>query len=623
MTWRPESILATDVGSTTTKAVLIERRGDGYRLVARGEMPTTVEAPWENVMIGVRNSIRRVEELTERPILDESGTIRRPSCDGAGVDVYVSTSSAGGGLQMMVAGLVLGISASSAHRAALGAGAVVLDVIAVDDGRSQSEQITRITELRPDIILMSGGVDGGSISYLASTAEIIHQANPQPRFGSTFRLPLVYAGNKDAADLVADICGRKMDVHAVPNLRPRHDVEHLGPARNAIHDLFMNHVMAQAPGYGELMDWVDASIMPTPGAVGSMVDLAARTNGFSVIGVDIGGATTDVFSSFEGTFTRTVSANLGMSYSVCNVQEEAGFDNIMRWVPFAVDREEMADLTANKMVRPTTIPQTLYQLVVEQALAREALRLSFAHHKELAKKVETQEVGVFRRNDPGLGKSSGRDVIDMTRLGMLIGSGGVLSHAPRRQQAALMLLDAFQPIGVTRLAVDSIFMMPHLGVLSSVFPDIAAEVFEKDCLVPLGTAIAPVGSVKPGAAMATVKIDAPGVPRQSTVVYGEISVIKLPKEREVDCVIEPVRGCDIGAGKGRPLNLRVRGGLVGLILDGRGRPIDLPEDDEARVAALSRWISSMDAYPAENLGRIQASRPVQRKATGGGKKRGW
>jgi uncharacterized protein (TIGR01319 family) len=623
MTFRPESILATDVGSTTTKAVLIERRGDEYRLVARGEMPTTVEAPWENVMIGVRNSIRRVEELIERPILDESGNIRRPSRDGAGVDVYVSTSSAGGGLQMMVAGLVLGISASSAHRAALGAGAVVLDVIAVDDGRSQSEQITRITELRPDIILMSGGVDGGSISYLASIAEIIHQANPQPRFGSTYRLPLVYAGNKDAADLVVEICGRKMDVHTVPNLRPRHDVEHLGPARNAIHDLFMNHVMAQAPGYGELMEWVDASIMPTPGAVGSMVDLAARTFGFSVIGVDIGGATTDVFSSFEDTFTRTVSANLGMSYSVCNVQEEAGFENILRWVPFAVDREEMANLTANKMVRPTTIPQTLYQLVVEQALAREALRLSFAHHKELAKKVETQEVGVFRRNDAGVSKSSGRDVVDMARLGMLIGSGGVLSHAPRRQQAALMLLDAFQPIGVTRLAVDSIFMMPHLGVLASVYPDIAAEVFEKDCLVPLGTAIAPMGSAKPGAVMATVKIDAPGVPVQSAIVSGEISVIELPKEREVSCIIEPVRGCDVGAGKGRPLSARVRGGLVGLILDGRGRPISLPEDDEARVAALSRWVSSINAYPAESLRRIQASRPVQRKSFGGGKRRGW
>jgi len=212
---QPQSILATDVGSTTTKAVLIERVGDEYRLVTRGEMPTTVEAPWENVMVGVRKSIKRVEELIQRPILDEQGRLVRPKQSEHGVDYYVSTSSAGGGLQMMVAGLVTRISADSAHRAALGAGAVVLDVIAVDDGRSTSEQITRITQLRPDIILMSGGVDGGSVSYLAAMAETIVQANPQPRFGATYKLPLVYAGNKDAADLVDSVCSATIDRKSV------------------------------------------------------------------------------------------------------------------------------------------------------------------------------------------------------------------------------------------------------------------------------------------------------------------------------------------------------------------------------------------------------------------------
>jgi hypothetical protein len=132
-----------------------------------------------------------------------------------------------------------------------------------------------------------------------------------------------------------------------------------------------------------------------------------------------------------------------------------------------------------------------------------------------------------------------------------------------------------------------------------------------------------VGSARPGAVMATVKIDAPEAPAQSAIVSGEICVIELPKEREVRCVIEPARGCDVGAGKGRPLSARIRGGLVGLILDGRGRPISLPEDDEARVAALSRWFSSMNAYPAESLRRIQASRPIQRKTLGGGKRRVW
>lgn len=609
----PRTILATDVGSTTTKAILIEKRGDEYRLVTRGEMPTTVEAPWENVMIGVRKAVKRVEELVQRPILDDKGHLIRPRKGDNGVDFYVSTSSAGGGLQMMVAGLVTHISADSAHRAALGAGAVVLDVIAVDDGRSTSEQISRITELRPDIILMSGGVDGGSVSYLAALAETIVQANPQPRFGATYKLPLVYAGNKDAADLVESVCSETIDVHIVENVRPRADVENLGPARESIHDLFMNHVMAQAPGYGELMKWVDATIMPTPGAVGYIIQVMAKQYDTSIIGVDIGGATTDVFSEFSGTFTRTVSANLGMSYSICNVYEQAGYENIRRWVPFAVDQEGLSDWISNKMVRPTTIPQTLSNLIMEQALAREALRLSFEHHKQLARKVEQEQLSVVWRSRQDVMKSSfGTEIIDMTNLGILVGSGGVLSHAPRRNQAALMLLDSFQPECFCQLAVDSIFMMPHLGVLASAYPGIAAEVFDKDCLVRLGTCIAPSGSGREGRPALKVSITMPdGRLVQETVNFGEIRRIPLGVGETATVDAEPVNPLSLGAGRGRKVTGQVvHGGLVGVILDCRGRPMVLPSDDKKRSEKLLEWIEAMDAYPLDRVREYVAESPI-------------
>jgi len=614
------SVLATDVGSTTTKAILIERRGDEYRLVCRGEMPTTVEAPWENVMIGVRKSIRRIEELMQRPILGTDSKLVRPQQDvppteptaggeppaaAAGVDLYVSTSSAGGGLQMMVAGLVSSISASSANRAALGAGAVVLDVIAVDDGRSTSEQITRLTELRPDIILMSGGVDGGSVTYIAAIAETIVQANPQPRFGATYKLPLVYAGNTDAQDLIQQIAGNELDVHLVDNLRPKHDLENLGPARESIHDLFMNHVMAQAPGYGELMGWVDSTIMPTPGAVGSIIRLMAERYQASIIGVDIGGATTDVFSDFEGVFTRTVSANLGMSYSICNVLEEAGFQNIRRWLPFPVDEEGLCDWIANKMVRPTTIPQTIDKLVLEQALAREALRLSFEHHKSLARKVEAEEISAGWRTQRKLFKASGEEIIDLLKLNMLVGSGGVLSHAPRRAQAALMMIDSFCPEGVTQLAVDSIFMMPHLGVLSEVHPDIAAEVFDKDCLIRLGTCVAPIGGrAKFGQPIMRYHLTmADGAVSEGQLNYGDLSVIPLDVGQSCQAILKPIGQWDVGSGKGQEHHADLEGGLVGIIFDARGRPIELPEREPDRIARLVSWMRAMGAYDETHIQR--------------------
>ena len=119
------SILATDCGSTTTKAILIEKRDDQYHLIVRGEAPTTVEAPVEDVTAGVINAIIEVEELAGRKLLNDGQTIIKPQQQDEGVDLYISTSSAGGGLQMMVAGVVRNLTAESAERAALGAGAML------------------------------------------------------------------------------------------------------------------------------------------------------------------------------------------------------------------------------------------------------------------------------------------------------------------------------------------------------------------------------------------------------------------------------------------------------------------------------------------------------------------
>src|SRR5574341_1228750 len=210
---KPEDIkviVATDCGSTTTKAILIEKEVDGsYRLKVRGEAPTTVEAPFEDVTMGVLNAIAEVEELSGRKILDEKGQIISPAKDGVGTDIYVSTSSAGGCLQMMVAGVVRSMTAESAERAALGAGAIVMDVIASNDKRLPHQQIERIRHLRPDMILLSGGVDGGTMTHVVEIAELISAADPRPRLGTGYKLPIIYAGNKEAREAIKKTLGDK------------------------------------------------------------------------------------------------------------------------------------------------------------------------------------------------------------------------------------------------------------------------------------------------------------------------------------------------------------------------------------------------------------------------------
>jgi|TARA_B100001964_G_scaffold37488_2_gene40647 uncharacterized protein (TIGR01319 family) len=590
-------ILATDCGSTTTKAILIQYVEGSYRLTHRGEAPTTVEAPFEDVTRGVLNSILELEELSGHNILDGENIIS-PAKDDHGVDIYISTSSAGGGLQMMVGGVVKSMTGESAQRAALGAGAIVMDVLASNDGRLYHEKVQRIRQLRPDMILLSGGIDGGTVTHVVELAEILEAANPKPRLGMNYKLPVIYAGNKKATDPVKERLSKITDLITVDNIRPTLEFENLQPSRDKIHDLFMEHVMAQAPGYKKLMSWTDTPIMPTPGAVGEIIKKIAETENITVVGVDIGGATTDVFSVFQGQFNRTVSANLGMSYSVCNVLAESGFNNVARWVPFDMDEADLTNRIGNKMIRPTTVPQSLEALIIEQAIAREALRLSFEQHKEFAvhlKGVQTERT----ISDAFEQTSSGETLVNLMELDMLVGSGGVLSHAPRRHQAARMLIDAFLPEGITQLAVDSIFMMPQLGILSTIHSEAAVEVFEKDCLIRLGTCIAPVGKTKQDHTVLQYEIYLPNEKITGELISGELKLLPVPYE-PIKVHLTPGKGLDVGAGKNESLETKIFGGVVGIILDGRGRqPFNLKNDTKLRVQDLIKWSENTDEYPKQ------------------------
>jgi len=576
------TVLVTDCGSTTTKALLFERREDRWHQTFRGEAPTTVEEPTADVTIGAVNAFTEVQELSGRAIVKEgeSPFVVTEGDPSRGIDLYLSTSSAGGGLQMLVAGVVRNITTESAERAALGAGAIVMESVSADDGREDYERIEKIRHIKPDIVLVTGGVDGGATSHVVEMAEILVAASPRPRFGDTLKLPVIYAGNAEAADEVAQILSKKAQVVVVPNVRPTLERENLGPAREAIHEFFLSHVMSHSPGYGKLMSWSPVAIMPTPAAVGDVVQMYAKQTGQNVLCVDIGGATTDVFSVFvdrAGThaFNRTVSANLGMSYSVANVLVEAGVANIARWLPFELGETELRDRLRNKMIRPTSIPQTVEDLWLEQAVCREALRLSLDHHRSLA-------IGLEGKKEKGIAdvfkQSSERyELVDLMKLDVAIGSGGVLSHAPSRMQAALMLVEGFGLQGVTQLAVDSIFMMPHLGVLASVHPQAAQEVFENDCLIYLGTSVVPLYPAKRQVQgeLATVFLNDSAL---GSVIAGAVMRLPTPCAGKATLRVVPSHSfVDVGGGPGKPVEREVILGECGVVCDGRNRPVVLPE----------------------------------------------
>ena len=572
--------LITDCGSTVTKALLIGGEAPAAaRLLGAGEAPTTVEAPHADVTVGVLGAIAALEDAAGLRLRTPDGT--RPDPRAAR---YLSTSSAGGGLQMLVAGVVPALSAGSAERAALAAGAIVQAAFSVADGLRPHERIAALRRLRPDIVLLAGGTDGGTIAHVAELAEVLAAAAPEPRLGRDAPLPVVYAGNAAAWPAVAAAlrAGGKCLPRRVANVRPTLDQEDLAPARDAIHELFMEHVMARAPGYDRLVSWVSAPVLPTPSAAGITVAAAAARLGAGVLAVDIGGATTDVFSAAPGQgFRRSVSANLGMSYSAAAVLARAGAAAIARWLPEALAEAALADRIGNKMIRPTTVPATPGDLLLEQALAREALRLAWRHHAALGPGPPAAGLAarLFGRPPAAAGAPPA----------LLIGSGGVLSHAPRPGQAALMLLDGLTPGGIVALALDRVFMLPHLGVLRTVAPEAADAVLWGPCLLPLCTAVVPAWR----APRLSARLRLPGGVLRLQVPAGTLRVIPLPAGATAAAELAPSAGADLGAGPGRGVTARLAGGELGLLFDCRGRPLPGP----AAPAQAREWLAAAGALP--------------------------
>ena len=161
------------------------------------------------------------------------------------------------------------------------------------------------------------------------------------------------------------------------------------------------------------------------------------------------------------------------------------------------------------------------------------------------------------------------------------------------------MIDAFAPECITEIAVDSIFMMPHLGVLSTVNEAAATEVFDKDCIIYLGTCIAPVGQYEAKGDVMEVKLDyEDGTESHFVMEAGTIKKIELGPGQAVEAVITPTqRNVDVGNGEGRAWHGTLRGGVVGLVFDTRGRPINIASSPEERAPLLQSWVEEMDEYP--------------------------
>ena len=392
------------------------------------------------------------------------------------------------------------------------------------------------------------------------------------------RCPTIYAGNVELRPQVAEIIGGEAELHAVDNVRPSLQLENPAPLQSELEELYRQRKMERLPGFGSLAGWSVVPVLPTAKAFAYSIQYLASLNGINVLGVDIGGAATALAAVVEDRLDLTICSDLGMSYNAPRVLDQVPVESVLRWLPFEMEPVEVQNVLCNKALRYRTLPQTRQELLLEQAVAREILRLA---RKDLMSALPKGASHLY----PGL----------LPKFHLIVGAGGVLDNAPNCGQAALIMLDALQPVGVAGLALDKLGLMAPLGVTAMVNPLAAAQVMERDTLLNLGTVVAPVGTAREGDIALTFKIEyEDGRSLEVEVPYGSLEVIPLPSGQTANLELRPSRRFDVGLGtKGQAGATKVEGGVIGIIIDARGRPLPIVEDPEEQREKMQRWLWDM------------------------------
>jgi hypothetical protein len=612
------SILVADCGTVFTKVSLLGLVEGQYRLMARGEAPTSAVAPHQDITKGIVQAINEIEFVTGRHFVADGRLISPEQSSGDGVDLFISTISAGGPIRLLVLGAVNSaledlaaqavsglyaetfalpspsyLAATRSAPPSVGAGALAASTPGIQGQWTPDRidlewerQLVRMLELQPHAALIVGSADGpAGPTPLQEACQLINKAvqelhksvngsasaTSSSQDASIVPLPVLYAGAPQYVEAVRRMLTGYAEVTRVETLVSQ---EQLGPTSMAATALYEREVIRRIPGYDHMLSWSSAAPVATASSLSSLVRFLAQHYAMNVTAVDVGGTTTTVMMAGErGEFLPLVSAGLGVGPGLGAVLEKAGLQRIARWLSFRITEDELRQYVLNRMLHPQVIPTSLRDLQIGQAFGREAIILT----------VEATKQYQFNQFDADL----------------ILATGGILAHTPKFGQAVLMLLDALQPRGVTSMVLDRTMLISQLGAVATIAPVAAVQVNENDAVMHrLGTCVIPYGDLPQGQVAIRVGIEySNGRQVTAEVMSGSIEIIPLRINEQALLTLYPAPGVDVGLGPGERARAaeEIDGGLVGLVIDARGRPLVFPTDETERYARLVQWMQVFGA----------------------------
>ena len=452
-------VLLIDFGSTYTKLTAVDVEGES--ILGTAQSYTTVQT---DINDGLRNGLQLLEEKTGKLEFAET----------------FACSSAAGGLRMVASGLVPELTSEAAKLASLGAGAKIVGLYSF---QMTEEDMEEVQALKPDIFLLVGGTDGGNTACIEHNAQMLASIKPQ--------FPIVIAGNRNSARKCQHIL-EGCETYVCPNVMPKFGVLNIEPTQKQIREIFLNRII-QAKGLSAAAELLSDIMMPTPSAVMQAMQLlsegceAERGIG-DLVAVDVGGATTDIYSMADGMpeamntvykgipepfAKRTVEGDIGMRYSVHGIVEAVGVDRVSKLSGIAPDRVE--ELVSWLREHPDSVPDGNEEMErLDHALASMAIETAVARH-----------AGTMEETYTMMGLTYVQSGKNLTKVKQIVVTGGSLIHT--KQTADIAKHALFSPAQPTSLRpkqadiwVDRKYILAAMGLISTRYPQVALRIMKKE-----------------------------------------------------------------------------------------------------------------------------------------------
>lgn len=586
------TILGADFGSVHTRVIFIDQVGGQYRLVARAQSLTTADPPYGDVTVGLVRALDQITALIGRQFL-ANDQIAIGHGGPIGADQFVATASGGRPMRAVLVGLMPDVSLASGRAALATVYIDRVDEISVGDLRSEEEQVNALLSKRPDLIFIVGGTDSGASETMLKLMRTVRIGVSLLPIGE--RPVVLYAGNDALLPEVRALFQDEVELFTASNVRPTLDVERLDSAQLELAVAY-GTFKANTGGYRDLLSLSRLGVLPTANSYLNIMRYLGEVAG-SALGaflVDVGSSTITLAATLRKRPYISIRPDLGLGQSALSGLERVGADAVLNWLSFKATPEMIRDYALNKVLRPSTVPQTAEDLEIEFALTRAMIGAALEEFRQ------------------GWGRLA-RSVL-LPHFTPIIGTGAVFTQGVDPGVSAMLLLDSLQPTGVVNLKLDAYGIIAALGAAAYLTPLAVVQVLDSGGLLDLGTAICPEGQTHDNDAMEITIKYATGRTTTRIVPNNSFRLIELSNGQSAQITIRLARGLTLDGR--RSLSMEVRGGAAGLICDTRGRPLRLPADLSRRAGLLNRWAESARAAStgAQMMGLHEIEDTSQRPA---------